>query len=103
MVPFIGTLLIFINLILGFFFWAVVKAKARINDTLKRLYRLGYFGVRLLSNAGFFEKSAAEASDATGKASHSTGKMWEMLLASGAGYPTVINIEIEAALDHLEF
>jgi hypothetical protein len=53
--------------------------------------------VSVLVDAGFFEKDAAEASDSTGKASHSTGKIWETLLTAGADYPTVINIEVESS------
>jgi hypothetical protein len=92
----LGIPLIFGHLVLGCLFWSVVKAKARIDGTLKDSIASDNL-VSALIDAGFFDKGAAEASDLTGKASHSTGEVWETLLASGAGYPAVISMEAESS------
>jgi hypothetical protein len=96
MLLFLGIFLIFVQLILGMLFWSVVKAKARIDGILKDSIA-SHDLVSVLVDAGFFEKDAAEASDSTGKANHSTGKIWETLLTAGADYPTAINIEVESS------
>lgn len=92
----LGMPLIFGHVILGILFWSVVKAKARIDGTLKDSIATDDL-VSALIDTGLFDKGAAEGSDLTGKASHSTGKVWETLLASGAGYPAVIKIEMDSS------
>jgi hypothetical protein len=92
----IGALLIFVGLISSCLFWQVIKATARINRTLSDSIASDDL-VSGLAGTGFFEKTAADASDVTGTASCSTGHMWSALLASGAEYPEIINMEARSS------
>jgi hypothetical protein len=92
----LGIPLIFVHLIFGVLLWSVIKAKARIDGTLKDSIASDDL-ISGLVEAGFFDKGAVEASDSTGKANYSTGKTWENLLAAGAGYQTVIDMEAESS------
>jgi hypothetical protein len=94
---FVGAVLIFAQLVLGTLFWSVVKADTSINATLADSIIADDLVTALVSSR-FFEKTASDASDPTGKASASTGKIWERLLQAGAGYQKVIEIERKSSL-----
>jgi hypothetical protein len=92
----LGIFLILAHLVLGFYFWALVKARGRIDKSLRDSIACDDL-VSALVDREFFETEAAEASDLSGKATRSTGKVWETLLSAGADYPTIIKIEMESS------